>query len=134
MCALKICLWIAGIACLLSVVGVVVPFEGLQAWAEFIGDETLPDSPLLVYIVRLMCATYLLVGVYFIILALNPVKYGIMVPFSGLSAILIGLTCAVAGVISAIPIWWFLSDAVSCSLLGFLILMFWKNAKSTPES
>ncbi len=123
--ALKICLWIAGVGCLLSVFGMFLPMPVFESIAKFFGIESLPDSPLLVYGVRLMSATYAAVGVFFIILALQPMKYGVMVPFSGLGAVFVGVVCAIAGLSTAMPLWWFLGDSLSCLVLGVLILVFW---------
>jgi len=123
--ALKICLWIAGVGCLLSVFGIFLPMPVFESIAKFFGIELLPDSPLLVYAVRLMSATYAAVGVFFIILALDPMKYGVMVPFSGLGAVFVGVVCAIAGLLTAMPLWWFLGDSLSCLVLGVLILVFW---------
>jgi hypothetical protein len=129
--ALKICLWIAGIGCLLSVFGMFLPVSWFETIAKFFGIESLPDSPQFMYAVRLMSATYAAVGVFFIILALDPVKYGVMVPFSGLGAVFIGVVCAIAGLLAAMPILWFLGDSLSCLVLGVLILVFWQQAKKT---
>ena len=123
--ALKICLWIAGVGCLLSVFGMFLPMPVFESIAKFFGIESLPDSPLLVYAVRLMSATYAAVGVFFIILALDPMKYGVMVPFSGVGAVFVGVVCAIAGLLTAMPLWWFLGDSLSCLVLGVLILVFW---------
>ena len=129
--ALKICLWIAGVGCLLSVFGMFLPMPVFESIAKFFGIELLPDSPLLVYAVRLMSATYAAVGVFFIILALQPMKYGVMVPFSGLGAVFVGVVCAITGLLTAMPLWWFLGDSLSCLVLGVLILVFWQQAKQT---
>jgi hypothetical protein len=129
--ALKICLWIAGVGCLLSVFGMFLPMSVFESIAKFFGIELPPDSPLLVYAVRLMSATYAAVGVFFIILALDPMKYGVMVPFSGLGAVFVGVVCAIAGLSTAMPLWWFLGDSLSCLVLGVLILVFWQQAKQT---
>jgi len=123
--ALKICLWIAGVGCLLSVFGMFLPMSAIESIAKFFGIESLPDSPLLVYAVRLMSGTYAAVGVFFIILALDPMKYGVMVPFSGVGAVFVGVVCAIAGLLTAMPLWWFLGDSLSCLVLGVLILVFW---------
>ena len=127
--ALKICLWIAGIGCLLSVFGMFLPMSWFESITKFFGIESLPDSSQFVYAVRLMSATYAAVGVFFIILALDPVKYGVMVPFSGLGAVFIGVVCAIAGLLAAMPILWFLGDSLSCLVLGVLVLVFWQQAK-----
>ena len=129
--ALKICLWIAGIGCLLSVLGIFLPVSAWESIARFFGIESFPDSPQFMYVVRLMSATYAAVGVFFVILALDPMKYGVMVPVSGIGAVLIGVVCAIVGLLEAIPLWWFLGDSLSCVVVGVLIFVFWQQAKQT---
>ena len=129
--ALKICLWISGIGCLLSVFGMFLPVSWFESIAKFFGIESLPDSPQFMYAVRLMSATYAAVGVFFIILALDPGKYGVMVPFSGVGAVFVGVVCAIAGLLAEMPLWWFMGDSLSCLVLGVLILVFWQQAKKT---
>jgi len=126
---LKICLWIAGVLCLLSALGMFLPISAWESIAKTFGVESLPDSPLFEYMVRLMLATYVGVGVYFVILALRPADYGIMVPFSGLAAVILGVVCAITGIIVQMPVRWFLGDSVPCIVLGVLILFFWQKAQ-----
>ena len=127
---LKICLWIAGVLCLLSIIGMFLPMSTLHSVAKAFGVESIPDSHICEYVVRLMSATYAGVGVYFIILALNPIKYGVLIPFTGWAAIVLGLICAIVGSIVKMPPQWFLGDFVSCTVLGVLILVFWRKARS----
>jgi hypothetical protein len=125
---LKICLWIAGILCLL-VVGLFLPLSAYESITGFFGIETLPDSPLIMYAIRTVSATFIGIGAFFIILALNPVKYGVLVPFSGLAAVFIGVVCMITGLAVGMPALWFLGDSLSCLVLGVLILVFWQKAK-----
>ncbi|MHC4533734.1 MAG: hypothetical protein ACYS6K_07265 [Planctomycetota bacterium] len=129
--ALKIFLWIAGIGCLLSLFGMVLPVSAWESITKFFGIESLPDSPQFMYAVRLMSGTYAGVGVFFIILALAPMKYGVMVPFSGVGAVFVGVVCVIAGLLTEMPLWWFMGDSLSCLILGVLILVFWQQAKKT---
>jgi hypothetical protein len=122
--ALNICLWIAGIVCLLSVFGIFLPISTWQSIAKIFGIKSLPDSLLLLYAVRTVSATFIAVGVFFIILALAPMKCGIMVPFSGIASIFIGVVCAITGPTVGMPTLWFLSDSLSCVVLGALIVVF----------
>lgn len=131
--ALKICLWITGIACLLSVAGLFLPVSACGSIAAFFGIETLPDSPLVMYAIRVMSATYAAVGVFFIILALNPMRFGLLVPFSGLAALFIGVVCGITGLAVAMPLLWFLGDSLSCIVLGALIFVFWRQTKQTSS-
>ena len=68
------------------------------------------------------------------ILALHPMKYGVLVPFSGLAAVFLGVVCAIAGLVVGMPVLWFLGDSVSCTVLGVLILVFWRQAKQTSQA
>jgi hypothetical protein len=129
--ALKICLWTAGILCLLSVFGMFLPVTVVESIAKAFGAGAFPDSPVVPYVLRVISATYVAVGAYFIILALHPEKYAVLVPFTGLAAVFLGLVCAVTGLAVAIPLWWLLGDALSCAVLGVLILVFWRQAKQT---
>jgi len=74
------------------------------------------------------------VGVFFVILALHPMKYGVLVPFSGLAAVFLGVVCAIAGLVVGMPVLWFLGDSVSCTVLGVLIVVFWRQAKQTFQA
>ena len=132
--ALKICLWIAGVGCLLSVCGMFLPISIIECIAKFFGIELLPDSPLFEYAARVMSATYAAVGVFFVILALNPTRYGVMVPFSGIGAVFVGVVCGTAGLTAAIPTWWYLGDSLSCVVLGVLILVFWHKTKQSSAA
>ena len=131
---LKICLWIAGVLCLLSALGMFLPVSAWESIAKAFGVESLPDSPLFEYMVRLMFATYVGVGVYFVILALRPADYGIMVPFSGLASVILGVVCAIIGFIVQMPVQWFLGDSIPCIVLGALILIFWQKAQQPVKA
>ncbi|UCD51199.1 MAG: hypothetical protein JSW27_00935 [Phycisphaerales bacterium] len=126
---LKICLWIAGIGCLASVVGLVLPLSAWEGITKAFGIDSLPNAPEFMYAARLLSATFAVVGVFLIILALDPLRYGVMVPFAGVSAICLAVVCGVAGAVAAIPTWWYLGDALGCLVLGVLILLFWQWAK-----
>lgn len=126
---LKICLLITGILCLLAVAGLFLPLSAFESITGFFGIETLPDSPLIMYAIRTISATFIGIGAFFIILALNPMKYGVLVPFSGLAAVFIGMVCMITGLAVGMPALWFLGDSSSCLVLGVLILVFWRKAK-----
>ncbi|UCD52225.1 MAG: hypothetical protein JSW27_06210 [Phycisphaerales bacterium] len=131
---LKICLWIAGIGCLASVVGLVLPLSAWERITAAFGIDSLPDSPEFMYVARLLSAMSAATGVFLIILALDPLKYGVIVPFTGVSAICLGVLCGVAGSATTMPAWWYLGDALSCLVLGALMLLFWRQAKQAAPT
>ena len=131
---LKIFLWIGAVLCLLSAIGMFLPCSVLCAIARAFGIEPTSDSPLLEYGVRTILATYVAVGVYLLILALDPMKYGVLVPFTGVASLFLGLVCAVAGVVAEMPPKWFLSDSLSCAVWGVLVLICWQKARQTIKA
>ena len=106
-----------------------LPIRVVESLARAFGVQTLPDSPLVMYAVRVMSATYAAVGVYLVILALHPMKYGVMIPFTGLASVFLGVVCGITGLAVAMPPLWVLGDFVSCTVFGVLILVFWRQAK-----
>jgi hypothetical protein len=132
--ALKICLWIAGVGCLLSVFGMFLPVSWLESLTRVFGGQEFPDSPMCLYAVRLMSGTYAAVGLFFVILALHPMKYGVMVPFSGIASVFVGVVCGITGPVAEMPVLWYLGDSVSCTVVGVLILVFWRQAKQSSAA
>ena len=132
--SLKICLWMAAIGCLLSIFGMFLPISVLESLAKAIGGKPFPDSPLLVYAIRVISATYVGIGVFYAILALDPMKYPVMVPFSGIAAVILGLLCGITGLAVGMFPPWFLGDSLSCLVVGGLILIFWRQARRTKAN
>lgn len=126
---LKICLWVAAVLCLLSAFGVFLPISTWESIAGAFGVDVLPDSAVFSYMVRVTLATYVGVGLFFAILALAPMKYGVLVPFTGWATALLGVICAITGLVVGMPVLWFLGDSIPCVVLGVLILVFWQRAK-----
>jgi hypothetical protein len=62
---------------------IVLPWHVLDKIVLWFGFEPIPNDRLVMYILRVTCGVYGLIGVYFIILARNPLVYG---PMLGLGA------------------------------------------------
>ena len=131
--ALKTCLWVAGVLCLLSVLGLVLPIRLIERLTMALGGEPFPDSPQVAYMIRAASATYVAVGVFYVILALRPAKCGPMVPFSGLAAVFVGLVCGITGLSVGLPVVWFVGDFAGCTVLGVLILVFWRRVVASAS-
>lgn len=130
---LKICLWIMGLLCLSCVFGMFLPISTLESFTKVFGVESLSGPPIATYAIRVMSAMCIGIGVFFIILALNPMKYGVMVPFSGIGSVLLGVACGITGPAVGMPAKWFLGDSLSCLVIGVLILVFWQRAKQHSQ-
>jgi len=111
-----------------------LPVSAWESIAKNFGLETLPDSPHVMYAIRLLSAMAVAAGVYLIILALDPIKYGVMVPFTGVAAVFLGVVCWIAGPAAEMPVLWYLGDSVSCIVLGVLIIVFWHKIKKSSAA
>ena len=126
--ALKICLWAGAAACLLLVFGLFLSISMLESIARTFGMDSFPDTPVIVYAVRVTSATYVAIGAFFLILALDPIKYGVLVPFSGVAAVFLGIVCFVYGLLAGMSFIWFAGDGLFCMAFGVLTLVFWRRA------
>jgi hypothetical protein len=110
----------------------VLPMSALESFAKAFGTQAFPDSPLFVYVTRVVSAMAVATGVYLIILALHPMKYPVLIPFTGLAAIFLGVVCGITGLaVVGMSALWFVGDSLSCLIVGGLILVFWQQAKQT---
>jgi len=132
--ALKACLWVTGLLSLLCVAGMFLPLSTVEALAKAFADQPLPDAPIFAYGLRVSCVTYVAIGVFYIMLALDPMKYGAMVPFSGAAAVFVGVCCGAFGLLTEMPLAWFMGDFLGCTVLGVLILLFWRRAVSQART
>jgi hypothetical protein len=105
------------------------PISTWESIAKYLGVEVLPDSPMFVYVARLTSAMWTMIGVFFIILAMNPERYNVMIPFSGLAMVFLGMVCWVTGLVMGMPPRLVLTDSLSSIVLGTLIFALWDKAK-----
>jgi len=127
---LKICLWAIGLLYSLAVLGLFMRFSAIGSIATAFGSPAFPVSPLFDYVVRVMFGACFAIGVYHVILALSPMKYGVLVPFTGLASILVGAICLTWGVKVRLPALVYIGDFFFCELFGALIVVFWLRARA----
>ncbi|MFA5424269.1 MAG: BphX family protein [Phycisphaerae bacterium] len=132
MTGLKVILWLTGIMCLLAIIGLFISFTTFQNFAGYFGVEQLQDTPFMNYLLRVLSVTFAAIGIYFIILATAPLRYGVLIPFSAIASIIIGAACLITGYVVKMPAKWFMADALACLILGVLIYIFWFKAKAKP--
>lgn len=128
--ALKVSLWVTGGLSLLCLLGMFLPLSTFASFMRALADQPLPDAPIFEYGLRVSCVTYVAIGAFYIILALDPMRYGPMVPFSGAAAVFVGVCCGAFGLLTQMPLPWFMGDFLACTILGILILVFWRRAAS----
>ena len=131
---LKIVLWIAAVGCGISILGVVVPWSWLAGCMAMYGLGAVPATPLFVYLMRTGCATYGLIGLYFLVLAGNPRAYAPFLKLSIGGLMFVGLVCLVTGLALNMRPPWYLGDVLFCWIIGLLLLVWYPKAQVPSES
>ncbi len=124
---IKIILWICAIECLLAFVLAALPWQTLTSMSEAAGIQPLGASGITVFMVRLCLLLFGLFGVFFAILARDPLKYGAMLQFASFWLVIYGIYVLVAGVRYELPAWIYSEFFFSVGF-GLILLFLRKNA------
>ena len=124
--ALKAVLVAMGVWCLLSAgPGTVLPWSSIVRYVELLGYQALPDHPLVVYCVRLASLAFSLIGVFLLLLAINPVRYRAMLVVALCGLFVTAAAALATGWLTQMRPPWYLVDVAVCSIAGVLILALW---------
>ena len=93
-------------------------------------DRCEPPTPdaITVYVFRLFMAVSGIIGIFFVILARDPLKYGAMLQFAAYGLLSYGVFCLVGGIKYPIPLGTYLGDASFGIAAGVLLLLFRRKA------
>jgi FtsH-binding integral membrane protein len=130
---LKIVLWVTAIGCLTSVPFIFLPWAVVESIGSWFGVELLPGVPIAVYFFKIVLGVFGLIGVFFIILAKDPLKYGSMLNLGTFGLILFGLLALILGFSIGPPLIVYLGDGLSGLVFGFAILIFSFKASTGSE-
>lgn len=120
---LKVVLWVCGIMMLLGFVEMLIPIRFMAEWYKPF-DIELPLDPMTTYMVRVCQAMAGLVGVFLVILAQDPLKYGPMVLLAGYGDLFLALTVLVWGSRYGLPPLMVWLGTAAMVIIGVLILVF----------
>ncbi|WP_126457059.1 hypothetical protein [Sulfuriflexus mobilis] len=127
--SLKVALWVTALGCLTAVPFIFLPWAILENLISWFGIEPLPNVPVVVYFVRVVCGVFGLIGIFFIILARNPLGYGPMLDLGAYGLILFGLLALMLGFTSGLPLMVYIGDALFGLILGIIISILSSKSK-----
>jgi hypothetical protein len=130
---LKITLWICGLGCLSAIPFIFLPWRIIGDIVNWFGVEPIPDVAAIQYFTRIVFGVFGMIGIFFIILARNPLVYGLMIKLGGYGLITFGLLALILGVVLNITFSVFLGDAIFGIIFGIAILLFSSKAKKELE-
>lgn len=131
---LKITLWVCAIFFLLSFLFVPLPWRTFTALFNQYGVQIPAEEPFTVFSARIYLMTFGMIGVFFVILARNPLKYGEMLILAAIGLLLFGLLALIGSILyvlpNALPITTItiIVKVIIYFILGLLILSFRKEA------
>ncbi len=125
---LMIILWICAISCLLGFIFAALPWRATTALFHLFGVPLPTAEPITVYLYRLCMAMFGMIGIFFIILARNPLKYGAMLVLAAYGLLCYGVFCLAGGIRYGLPVWAYYGDVVFGIVAGILLLVFRKKA------
>jgi hypothetical protein len=129
--ALKVVLVVLGIVCILSTApAVVAPWPAIVHWAGVFGYEVPADHPVFVYCVRLSALGYALIGVFFLVVASDPLRYRPMLVLAVCGLLLTAALALATGWLTQMQPPWYLVDCVFSLVAALLILALWPKQAS----
>jgi len=116
----------------ISAVGVFAKWETAVTALQGLGAKEIPNDPMLDYWLRMAAGAFALVGTGYLLLAIHPAKYAVMLPWFGWIMILEGFILLFHGLRLGLGPFPFAGD-VSASLVGGIgILVLGKSATALP--
>ena len=112
--------------------GVFASWEVAERALEGFGAKPIAYDPMLDYWLRMAAGAFGLVGVGYFLLALNPRKHSILLPWAGWLMVAEGTVLAWHGFRLDLPPFPFYADVAACLLGGFAILALRKAAALVP--
>lgn len=111
-------LWVVGIAMLLALPAVALPFAVLARIHAAAGLGELPASPVVEYLARSLSAKYALQGALFVFLAGDVRRWSRVIELVGLLWLLLALPMMWIDYAAGLPLWWVLDEGPWLLVVG----------------
>lgn len=127
--------WV-GIAELLAILAVYMPFSWMQAIHAGIGLGDLHEQAIVSYLARSLSAFYALHGAFTLVLTRDIRRYWLLVRYWALAAVIMGIALLVIDLAIDLPWWWTLHDGPFVVAIGVVILLLHRNVdkKRGPDA
>ena len=113
----------------MSLFGVVLPWPVAVEALQGLGTKGIPTDPMLDYWLRMASGAFALVGGLYLLLALQPVRYAVVIPWFGWLMLAEGVILLVHGVRLGLPPRPFYADTGACFFGGIGIVTFARVAQ-----
>ena len=128
---LRIFLLVAAFGWGISVFGIFMSWPWMMGQLQGLGAGDVPSDPMLDYWLRMTAGAFTAIGIFYLLLAVNPKKFSAAMPLAALFLIIEGIILLIHGLrlgLEPIP---FYVDVVFCILTGTGIWFLRNEAKKT---
>jgi hypothetical protein len=120
---LRVALLFSALVWGVSAYGVFARWEDAVTALEGLGAKSIPDDPMLDYWLRMAAGAFTLMGTGYLLVALQPRKYAVMLPWFGWIMIGEGIVLLIHGLRLGLGPFPFAGDVSACFAGGFGILV-----------
>ena len=128
MIRIKITLWVLAVSFLIGFIFMLFPWQIINRIYIIAGEQPISQTAAVEYSIRVTCGIVGVIGIYFLILAIDPLKYKTLVFFSSYALIGISLMCIITGLLVDISAIIILGDSLFGFILGIILLLISLNA------
>lgn len=119
---------LAGATEILAFIAVVMPRSWMEISHAWLGLGELPTAPVLMFMIRQASYTYAAHGISLWVIASDVDRFRPLVVFNGIAFLVAGPIFFLIDRNAGMPLWWALSDPLSC--LGFGAALLWLSRKN----
>jgi len=113
---------LAGATEILAFISVVMPRSWMEVSHEWLSMGTMPEGPLLMFMIRQASYAYGMHGVLLWILASDVVRFRPLIVFNGVAFLLAGPVFFLIDYTTGMPWWWTIFDSLACAMIGVSLL------------
>lgn len=124
---LKTLLWVCGIIFFISFPMMTVPWNVVENLCKWFGLPAMPADAMTVYAYRMICVLCGFIGIYFIVLATDPIRYRKLVCLTGWGLMFVGLVAIITGIMVDMKPPWYIADGGFGVLTGLLITVLYRQ-------
>ena len=114
---------LAGAVEILAFISVVMPRSWMETSHEWLGMGTMPDGPLVMFMIRQASYAYGMHGVSLWILASDVVRFRPLIVFNGVAFLLAAPVFFLIDYTTGVPLWWTIFDSLACGAIGAALLL-----------
>ena len=114
---------LSGAVEILAFIAVVMPRSWMEVSHEWLGMGTMPDGPLVMFMIRQASYAYGMHGVSLWILASDVVRFRPLIIFNGVAFLLAAPVFFLIDYTTGVPFWWTIFDSLACGSTGIALLL-----------